>query len=241
MNSLIHAYKFINISLKVNMADQNEKITIKFDGSKIYNFYVNNKEYDSHVYVFFKKYFGDNEWVLSGTKQEVESTINSIMEDSAMDCPIARLGNAGLLSHVDSSEDDVGAQRKSSFELKTNLFCLQKVNMTDRIEEIDTQIQTLEKEKKDIQAEELKQLLEPHDTLWAVIATPSDSHHCKHIVAYFTARELAESAIGNGSSYDDDEHITWHYTIKEELTTDVSEGMKQNVNKTPSHFPYSGW
>lgn len=206
------------------MTDQTEQITIKFNGSKMYNFYVNGKEYDSHVYVFFKKYFGDNEWVLSGTKQEIESTINSIMGDSSMDCPIARLGNAGLLSRV-NCEDDTK----------------QNVNMVDRIKEIDDQIQKLDQEKQELKAEELKLLLEPHPTLYAVIATPSDSGHCKHTVAYYTTKELAQSAIGKGSSYDDEENVTWHYTIKEEPITDVSDYSKQCVNKTPSYFPYSGW
>ena len=113
--------------------------------------------------------------------------------------------------------------------------------MADRIKEIETRLGQLKAEEQDLYAEKLRLLAEPHDTLWIITATPSKSDHITHTVACFTTKELAESAIGKGSSYDIDDNVHWTYTIKEELTQNISKRLVHDLNKTPSHFPYTGW
>ena len=122
------------------------------------------------------------------------------------------------------------------------LFMLKiTLNMAERIKEIETRLEKLQEEKRDLHTEKLRLLSKPHKTLWIITATPSKPDHLRHTVACFTTKELAESAIGKGSSYDIDNNVHWTYTVKEELTHNISDRLIYDLNKTPSHFPYTGW
>lgn len=117
------------------------------------------------------------------------------------------------------------------------------------IEELKNKINTINSEitnstnyKRELEKQLKNELRNQCTVIYAIEATPSDTRHIKHTACFFSTFDKANDALpNNNTSYDDDDNVTWFYTIKKITGDDLSNYNLLHLDVKPHYYPYYGW
>ena len=120
---------------------------------------------------------------------------------------------------------------------------------------LDVRIQALGSQAKHMSIKELKQGLQElvahcdrliiennkkSTFVYGLEARPDDRNHSCHVVAYFTTQDIPFKWDGQ-SSRDDEDHVTWRYSMFTKPTSALTPSELLCLDKLPNHFPYCGF